>query len=71
MATLTMAYAVFFECPSCGQQIDVGESMEALSSDALEAIARRTRGQTLEGVCHHCRQAVTVNVSELRSRARN
>jgi endogenous inhibitor of DNA gyrase (YacG/DUF329 family) len=71
MAMMTLAYAVFFHCPRCGKQIDVGESAEALTTESVKALSIRHGHQRLEGTCPECLTSVSVPMSTLQSRARN
>jgi endogenous inhibitor of DNA gyrase (YacG/DUF329 family) len=71
MAHMTLAHALFFECPRCAQQIDVGESSEAVGPEAARVLAGPQGMQGMEGICPRCGERVTASVESLKSRVRN
>lgn len=71
MPPMSLAFAVYFECPSCSAQIDVGESTEEMTAADARSLATKPGRARLEGVCPDCHLQVTVSTARLRSRVRN
>lgn len=68
---MTLTYALYFQCPECGQQIDVGESTEEVGPKQAQELAKQRGMQAMEGTCPGCETQLRVPVSSLRSRVRN
>ncbi|MFN0061263.1 MAG: hypothetical protein ACKVPX_01920 [Myxococcaceae bacterium] len=71
MPDMTLAFALYFTCPHCGQHIDVGESSEEVSHQHVKDLVGQRGMQRLEGTCPGCQARLVLPITALRSRARN
>lgn len=71
MGSKSLAYALYVECPRCGQQIDVGQSSEQVGPAEAKALADKPGVKGLQGTCPGCQSDVVISIADVRSRIRN